>query len=207
MTSKTPHKFGLGGDYIPRNQSDGIPQAIRLFLKAVDHCVPQCLSELAKIGSAGDPAIRAWCQKRGFTSRTLRRIVADTVEWLREHPDSRPSWIFARHSYWMPDIAPLEHPVWNSVEEHESSFRNRVERYIEEVRANPAIAKAPTKRAARDRHFEWLALYQVAGLKLERIAERDRDGIDIGTISRAVTQTAALVGVDLRSVQGRSKKK
>ena len=50
-------------------------------------------------------------------------------------------------------------------------------------------------------HFRWLALYHVEGLTYDELArhEQDKQGHpDPSTISRALTQTAALIGITLR---------
>ena len=49
-------------------------------------------------------------------------------------------------------------------------------------------------------HFRWLALHQVGQLTYEQLAEHEQgeSGLDISTISRALTATATLIGLTLR---------
>jgi hypothetical protein len=49
-------------------------------------------------------------------------------------------------------------------------------------------------------HFRWVALHQVEYLTYEQIAQHEQDeaGLDMSTISRAITTTARLIGVTLR---------
>ena len=50
------------------------------------------------------------------------------------------------------------------------------------------------------KHFRWLALHQVGQLTYEQLAEHEQgeSGLDISTISRALTATATLIGLTLR---------
>jgi hypothetical protein len=54
-------------------------------------------------------------------------------------------------------------------------------------------------------HLRWLALHQVGRLTLKEIAEAEQsaDGLEISTISRAVTTMAALIGLTLREAPRR----
>ena len=107
-------------------------------------------------------------------------------------------------------------PSWNPTAETEQGFRKRVEGYIRVVKSAPGIKRAPEKRASRQKvkkikpgqeHFEWLALHH-AGRKTEaEIAERYPDGLNIGSISEAITTTAALIGLTLRPAPGRKDRK
>ena len=49
-------------------------------------------------------------------------------------------------------------------------------------------------------HFRWLALSQVGRLTYAQIAEHEQGeaGLDLSTISRAITATASLIGITLR---------
>ncbi len=196
--------LGFGGDYVSDStEADENAVAINLFLDAVTRLVPECLSDLASIaadvperyGGQGDAILNEWARRWGFASRKLVRVARLTAGAIR---DCRHDEWVKSGSYWCPDFPRFVNPSWNPIEESEASFRARVEEYVRQVKATPGIVAAPTKRNLE--HFEWLALHQVAGWKFTRIAEhyQDEKGLEVSTVSRAVKETAAIIGLTLR---------
>jgi len=222
MTAKRPeYRLGVGGDYLPADADDANFKAIRLFLEAVDRLVPECWKALATIAADvpdrlpsqfvrdvnPDAPLREWARTWGFTSPKLVRLARGTAGRIRRLPRLRAAWAITG-SYWPPDFPPFVNPLWDPIEESERSFRARVEDYVREIKATPGIVPAPKKRSG-ERPFDWLALHQVGGWTLERIATKyqDRNGHPTESgISRAVSEAAALVGLTLRSGQGRPRK-
>ena len=95
-------------------------------------------------------------------------------------------------------------PSWNPITETEAAFRARMDAYIATCQATPGLVKTPTKET-RD-SFEWLALHHVAHWTYDRLAGRygNEHGYPDGpAISRAITDTAALIGLTLRPGRGR----
>jgi hypothetical protein len=91
----------------------------------------------------------------------------------------------------------------NLKEESEADYLRRLESY------KATLKRTPEKRDAGV-HFEWTALYHVAGLRLREIADRyddgDDDGLELGSVSEAINSVANLIGLTLRRKQGRPKK-
>jgi hypothetical protein len=70
----------------------------------------------------------------------------------------------------------------------------RVDADVAAIEQTPGIKPTPEKRADTT-HFEWLAKHHVGGWIYAKIAEQYPSGSpDVSAISRAVTETAALVG-------------
>jgi hypothetical protein len=94
---------------------------------------------------------------------------------------------------------------WDPEMESETAFRKRVDRHILRVHA---LAEASGFVRVRDKrhpeHFDWLVLYHVSGWTMPQISEtyQDAAGLDISTVSRAITQTAALIDLTVRRSRG-----
>jgi hypothetical protein len=178
------------------------PHARWLFLMAVERCVPEALAALARVYGTDTAALDAWAQRWGFTDDWARRIASLHVTLWRENPTLAGRWqIVSAAVAWEPIPAAVS---WNPVAETEAAFRERVNTYIAACKRN-GLMPTPTKEDVR--HFEWLALHHVAGdYPYQRIVERyqDADGSpDVSAVSRAMKQTAALVGITLRPTRGR----
>jgi hypothetical protein len=218
VTGRTEHRLGIGGDALP--DRGGVPKARWLFLEAVRHSVPEAMQALAVVAPMlpdgprhtwahheAEAPLREWCLRWGFTAAPgsgpdwLLTVARRTAEYLRTKEPAWPdAWVFM-WSYRAPAF-PEFRSTWNPIEETEAQFRARVDAYIERVRATPGQRPAPRKRAeigytvARD--FEWTALYQVARLEHEQIAERYRVHESVGSVKRAIEQTAHVIGLALR---------
>lgn len=204
-----------------------------LFLDAVRRCVPEALSELAAIAPSlpddsfnrgtwdQEAPLRAWCERFGFTTAPewkgdrdwLLTVARGTAVVMRYTPLRAPAefeWLF-EPSYRKLKTETVASLRWNLAEETEALFRGRVETYIGQVKAaagERGWTEAPEKRKL-EQHMEWLALYQVGGRTEAEIATlTNADGEnppDVSTISRAITETARLIGLRLRPAQGRAK--
>ena len=197
-------------------------QAQWLFLEAVRRCVPEALWALAKIAPSlpddyfnrdnrdQEQPLRSWCEDWGFTTDWLLAVARHTATLMRNKPDSggELEWVF-QPSYGKLKTETVAPPHWNPAQETEARFRERVGTYIATVKA---VAKeqnwtaAPEKRTFE--HFDWLARYQVSGWTQARIVEQyqDADGRpDVPAVSRALADTATLIGLRLRQAQGRER--
>jgi hypothetical protein len=182
-----------------------------LYLHAVSRMVPATLAELVALDFQNPEAIHAWARMRGFEDAWALDCARRHAEYWRNDPTMLGHWIISGAT-WEP-VFPAG-PSWNPTTETEQGFRKRVEGYIRVVKSAPGIKRAPEKRASQrkvkkikpgqEQHFEWLALHH-AGRKTEaEIAERYPEGLNIGSISEAITTSAALIGLTLRPAPGRN---
>jgi len=195
-----------------------------LFLRAVERTVPAAFRELAKIAAPPDApglrasarvnarlaGLRAWGDRFGFTDPWLRRVAASTFRLLAESdPTHRPT-RFIWLSNGIEDIGSRFPPAprWNPILQSRTEYHAAIDAYLDAC-ASMATARgwrpAPVKRTAE--HFEWLARHQVAGWTEARIAEHyqtEAGKPDVPGVSRALTETAALVGITLRAAPGRA---
>ncbi len=145
-------------------------------------------------------ALKAWADTWGFSDEWALEVARVHAERWRDDPTTFGIWSVAIAA-WTPSFA--VGPSWNPITESESTFRRRVGEYIESIKKTPGISRAPEKRGGPD-HFKWLALHHVGRQTYEQIAEPYGDGLNIGSVSEAITQTAATVGLTLRSRPGRN---
>jgi hypothetical protein len=189
-----------------------IPYAQMLFLRAVSRCVPGAIAALAELAPSFsvdeppmlNPQMQAWAERWGFGDPWAMRSAHSHAMYWRDNPDNLGKWLVVSHAAWEPVFPPLS--AWNPLTESEASFRARVESYIEVMKQAPGLTRTPERPDGAD-HFEWLALHHVAGWRLEDIAEKYQDagGLEPGSISEAISRTAVLAGVTLRSKAGRTK--
>ena len=219
-SSKRPsQRLGIGGEMVPPGPN---LLAQGLFLEAVWRCVPEALVALATIAPSlpddyfnqgnkdQEQPLREWCEHWGFTTDWLLTVARRTATRMRHEPDAsgKLEWVFGP-SYGKlktETVAPLH---WNPSEETEAQFRGRVDAYIAAVKGVAEAldwTDAPEKRMLE--HFDWLARYQVEGWTQAKINERYQDEKgrpDVPAVSRALTSTAKLIGLQLRPAQGRDR--
>ena len=195
-----------------RDPAEPIPAAQWMFLQAVERLVPDVLVELGRLAevSPDEKRLREWAWTRRFSDKWLLRFARLTVELWRERPDTRGKFWRLPTSCWLPETAALACPVWDERTETEEAFDRRLADYKLAVRS-AARARGDElnlpKRTRADepieRHFEWLALYVVGNVSLDRIAERyppaDTDRLrDRSTISRGCHDAALRAGVTVK---------
>ena len=219
MPKRIETRFGIGGESVP---TDPNSKAQRYFLNAVLKVAPEAVAELAAL--ADDPNITLkpdtfvrdrslqrldqplldWADLWGFTDPWLMRVARRTAEFWRRSPKYQGHMWSHATSYFEPEFPTLASPDWNPFEEREEDYRARLDDYIEAVKQTPGTSKVPTKRNLR--HFEWLVLEHVKGLRPEQIAEHLQTGLDVSTITKALIDTAALCGITRRAQRGRPAK-
>ncbi len=218
MARRRPNRtLGAGGDFLPAGKPN--PSAQWLDLEAVRGCVPKCLEELAAISPQlpdGQPStsakyqhegpLRDWAKRWNLTDLWLFRVARRTAyAWRKESRLRGRCWsyivVFRKPQFPFP-------PRWDPVLETENDWRARVDAYAAGLKGIPGIERAPIKRTLE--HFEWLARYQVEKWTQAGIAQyyQDENGQpDIPGVSRALKETAKLVGVTLRQAPGRPQRK
>ena len=178
------------------------PFARFFFLEAVERSVPAAFRELAAIQPLDSAGLQAWAQRRGFTDDWALRAAEGLMTLRREDPASTvvpPSGVAA----WAP-VFPAG-PSWDPTKEPEAAFRQRIEKYIASIKGTPGIRRTPLKKNSPI-HFDWLALHHVDGWTYDRLLARYQDESgrpELPAISRAVTETADLIGLTLRPGRGR----
>ncbi len=199
-----------------------------LYLEAVQRCVPEAMRALAVIapnlpdsGALGtrarEASLREWCNQWGFTAVRhggdrgdwLLTVARRTAEHLRTQTPNWPeAWVHVV-AYRELETVEIVPPRWRPDDETEEDYRKRVDSYIIQIGVSAereGWSKAPEKRNLE--HLEWLARYQVAGWTEAKIAEhyQDENGSpEVPAVSRALTDTARLIGLTLRPAQGREK--
>lgn len=173
-----------------------------LYLQAVSRCVPAAISELMALNLSDRLARRDWAERRGFTDDWIRYSAMSHALLWREQPEMTGRWLIVTAAGWVP--TPKAPPQWDPHVETEAHYRRRQQAYIEDVKRTTGFEPTPTKSDLR--HWEWLALHHVDEWKYEQIHKRysDPDGSpDIPAISRAITDSARLIGLTLRPGRGR----
>jgi hypothetical protein len=186
------------GDFISPGPN---PYARALFLETVGQCVPEAFRALATVQREDDAALRDWADQWGFTddwtlqaARGLQTLWCDTPGVL--------AFVVATCA-WEPVFPPG--PTWNPVTESEDAYRIRVDAHIERVKHMAGMIPTPEKRTGTV-HFEWTVLHHVGKKRQAEIVEIYQDGSghpDVSAVSRAITETAALIGLTLRPGRGR----
>jgi hypothetical protein len=172
-----------------------------LFLDAVARCVPDATRTLALV--TDDAALHAWAAQWGFSDDWARRSAGLHVAFWRDHPAYVGRWMIGSFTPTWEPVFPAG-PSFNPTTETEAAFRSRVDAYVATCLAAPGLTTTPEKETVT--HFEWLALHHVGKRKYEYLAARygDRNGYpDIPAISRAIHDTAAMIGLTLRPGRGR----
>jgi hypothetical protein len=185
------------------------PVARVLFLQAVARCVPQAVSALATLEGDDPEALRAWAIRWGFTDDRNRndwmlRHARNHVQLWRDHPDLVGRWwMFPMMMRWEP-IVPAA-PSWHYLNgESKTAYLKRQRAYLDTLERMPGIGPMPEKETMVS--FEWLALHHVGRWRYEQIAREygnSKGYPDVPAISRAITDTASLIGLTLRPTRGR----
>lgn len=108
-----------------------------------------------------------------------------------------------------PTITPPKMPVWYPTMESEASYRAKVESLIQDYKKRCVKDLVPVPEKRNMEHFEWLVRFQVQGWAYSKIArEYLGDDMLVRTVQDAVKQTAAEIGLTLRTggKRGRPKK-
>lgn len=191
------HSVGLGsGGGLISGAASVYAQS--MFLQAVERCVPEAIAALRAASQDNEAGLRRWAERWGMWYPWALRSARLWVQY----PDVPGMFGTVSRALWEPGT--LHGPSWDPIKETEAEFRSRVDAYIAACHRTVGIKPAPDK--SNPVHFEWLALHHVARWNLPRIVERYRsefDCPDIAVVSRAITETAALVGLTLRSARGR----
>ena len=191
---------------------EGNPWARHALFEALARHAPRRLAELVAIVTAPDVddpppggvfdldtehALQRWAQTVGLPysdARWMAPIRLAAMTW-RLDLAPRTHWpavgVSYRGLHW-PTLAP-----WRATEETERAFRQRVERYIEAVKALPSTQRAQATFTAAD--FDAFVLEHVEGCSFSEILDRlgSDDGDDSAPRKRN-SQIAQLLGLRLR---------
>ena len=197
------------------------------FMEAVLRQAPNAFDDLiaieAQMTGGVEDRLTDWARKWRLGDSWIIDIARSTLQARRELEARRihRQWFFPSVSVMAPDWPELswdsESAVkamsreqggrgWDPEMETEAAFRQRVERHIERIHTIAAAAglvRATEKRTPA--HFDWLALYQVRTWTEARIVEKYQNAAgfpDLSGVSRAITKTAALIGLSLRRSRG-----
>jgi hypothetical protein len=219
--AREEHTFGVGA-FVPAGPN---PFARWHFLSVLLQTIPEPLEELAVLAKdhigPDEAEYTDWARRWHFdVDPWLKSVAVGTLHRWRDYPsllDAPLAWHKAPISEgWQPDYRPDPPLVWNPRSEPEASFRLKVDDYINAVKnaesASPSGSPEgawvePTAKRNLN-HFEWLALYQVGGWTQARISERyqDEGGTpDVTAVSKALTTTAAMIGLVLRNESAKLK--
>jgi hypothetical protein len=128
----------------------------------------------------------------------------ENADIWRQHPKHAGRWsmiVLERGTH--PTFPPG--PSWNPILHTETEFRAAVDKYIASIKATRGLTQPAEKRTG-DEHFEWLALHHVGKSTYGEINQKYADANgkpDVPAISRAITETANLIGLTLRPGRGR----
>lgn len=191
QTIKDSHGAGFvsGGAYVA---GGGNVYAQSMFLQAVERCVPEAIAALGA-ASHNEAGLRKWAEHWGLSYPWALRSARLWVQY----PDVPGMFGSVSRALWEPGV--LHGPSWDPIKETEAEFRSRVDAYIAACRR--AVGVKPASDKSNPLHFEWLALHHVGRWTLQRIVERSRNestAPDASDVSRAIAETAALVGLTLR---------
>ena len=190
-----PVSLGSGGGQIGGAAN---VYAQSMFLQAVERCVPEAIAALGAASQDNEAGLRRWSEYWGLAYPWALRSARLWVQY----PDVPGMFGSVSRALWEPGA--LHAPSWDPIKETEAEFRSRVDAYIAACHRTVGTRPAPDK--SNPVHFEWLALHHVGRWSLPRIVERYRreaGSPDITAVSRAITETAALVGLTVRSARGR----
>ena len=181
-----------------------------MFLQAVERCVPEAIAAL-RTASHSEAGLRKWAEHWGLSYPWALRSARLWVQY----PDVPGMFGSVPRALWEPGV--LRAPSWDPIKETEAEFRSRVDAYI--AACHRTVGIKPPAEKSDPTHFEWLALHHVGRWTLPRIVERCRNessaafakatlvsAPDVSVVSRAITETAALVGISLRPGRGRKVK-
>jgi hypothetical protein len=196
----------------------------KLFCEAFSRCHPEAIEELQHIAEQGtDEDIHKFCERYHLwcvadvvteeqnTQDWLRQVVWDTVAIWRFSPSSRDKadWMVRVPAIGTSEVATdhdtdLEHRltvmsqalVWNPTGETEAAFRERVERYMGEIRClyetRDGLQVSPLTRNLVE-HYDWTVCFYMDGESYEALAERVNKNVD--TIRDAVRRVHREIGL------------
>jgi hypothetical protein len=188
-------RLGSGGDYVA---SGANVYAQSMFLQAVERCVPDAIAALRNAGYGDEAGLRRWAEDWGLAYAWALRSARLWVQY----PDVPGMFGSVSGALWEPVF--LHGPSWDPIKETEAEFRSRVDAYI--AACYRTVGIKPTTEKSNPLHFEWLALHHVGRWSVQRIVERYQDesgSPDTSAVSRAITETAVLVGLKRRPGRGR----
>jgi hypothetical protein len=196
-SSRTRTRLGPG----PKTANGPNPFARWLFLDAVERCVPAAVQTLARV--TDDAGLETWAAQWGFSDDWALRAARLHVALWRDEPVTVGHWMPVSMTVQWEPVFPAG-PSWNPTTETEAAFRARVDAYIATCRAAAGLTTTPEKDTVTP--FEWLALHHVGRRRYDQLAHQygnDKGYPDVPAISRAITDTAALIGLTLRPGRGR----
>jgi hypothetical protein len=133
----------------------------------------------------------------------LIRTMQHHVNHWREFPRYRGHFLGFIQVYRAPTWP--QAPSWNPNDATEEHYRFEIERYIRTIKKHPEYVAAPKKSEMG--HFTWLTLHQVCAWSPARIARERSDHADVRAISKAIRETANMIGLTPRPARrGRPKK-
>jgi hypothetical protein len=175
-------------------------------------------------------SLRDWCLKFGFTAVPWKRHrehtdtgTTQTVpigrDWLLELARQTTQWVRKDDSWQIADVIKMcvtgsyaavdgpPPPRWDIDVETEHAFIVRQNAYRVQVKqraiaAGRVVARSLNEADTAKRNFEWLALFQVAGVEAADIRKRyksPRPSVD--TIREAIADAAREAGVHLRTAR------
>jgi len=216
MAKSPARRLSIGGELVPPGPNIA---AQALYLETVRQAVPEAMTALKAIARSsngtGKDQIRGWCLEWGFTGVPdrygdwLLKVAQETADYFRTREPGLPDvWRGVSASYWGPGGENIDPPQWHPDHETEEQYDERVKAYKAMVRQQATAAGWTDVIEKRNLgHFLWLARYQVAKWTEKRISEEEQDTQghpDIPAVSKAVTATARLIGLQLRPAQGRT---
>jgi hypothetical protein len=157
-----------------------------------------------------------WARQWHLTDDWLMQDALHTMDWwvrapqstarLQWHPDGWGSMVHEPEPLtlsWQPTLI-----RWDEFERHAREAMSRYRAEVDAWARERGLERAPEKNAPRrsrdpGAHFEWLIRYQVQGWTHAKIAQHYARAYDAAkrsspTVSRALHETAALIGLTLR---------
>lgn len=156
-----------------------------------------------------------WCREQAYETLSMWQaspLLFDERMWHDEpigYPiiasrGGRPKFVFSYDTIYPVEglRSEIKRRILDKCEIELEAFLDERERQAEEG----GLVRTPEKRKLE--HFIWLVEHQINGLTYREIVEKyqDENGMDIRKISEAITSTASLIGLTLRSAQGRNRK-
>jgi hypothetical protein len=172
-----------------------------LFLRRISIDAPNVVRALS-ITNADDRSVAAWAAGWGLADDWMIDVARRTLAFWRELPAA------GKHLQWAPSdtagrFVPEPTPiVWEPTIETEREFRERIERYIADVRRwaedEIGLVKTPAKPQL-NRDLGALVRYQVKNQPLTTIAREVFGGEDReDTARKAIASVANLIDLTLR---------
>jgi hypothetical protein len=161
-------------------------------------------------------AISNWAKQSGMVDEWCIVEVLQTLAlWCEQ--GSTGDWAYGPESLTDEDLKfTFSYPLWNFEADSWSSYERKIigeftkelsayrERVEEAAKVNKvAIIETKRKEKSSPHHFTWLVEYQVNGLEYAEIVDKNPSTMTLtsSTISGAVHNTAALIGLTLRKAK------